>query len=250
MRLFNLKFIQRRRWSSIHRHPTAPTFQLVNNSLKVKWPGSGGAGGIQNESQFHYVWLRDSCPCAKCIHPSTRQKLHSSSDIPINVEPRSVNVLDSEHLVVDWNGDVPHQSVFSWQWLREHCYSMQKTERHKALTGDVGEVLWNNAILDHAELKIGYQNFLKDSDAFDQTLSSLQTYGIALLTDVPAELKIVEIIAQKFGPIRETFYGRSWDVKSEIDATNIASTSLSLGFHMDLMYNFVRVFLTSFWQVF
>jgi hypothetical protein len=47
--------------------------------------------------------------------------------------------------------------------------------------------------------------------------------------------KQVEQVAGRIGPIRETFYGASWDVKSVPNAKNIAYTSLFLGFHMDLM---------------
>jgi alpha-ketoglutarate-dependent taurine dioxygenase len=42
------------------------------------------------ESIFHFVWLRDNCPCEKCIHPSTKQKLHTSGDIPTDLQPKSV----------------------------------------------------------------------------------------------------------------------------------------------------------------
>ena len=68
-------------------------------------------------------------------------------------------------------------------------------------------------------------------------LQHLERFGVAFLRNVPtADHRQVEKVAERFGPIRETFYGRSWDVKSVPNAKNIAYTSLFLDLHMDLMY--------------
>ena len=51
-------------------------------------------------------------------------------------------------------------------------------------------------------------------------------------------------IAEKIGPIRETTYGRLWDVIVVPQAENIAYTSLHLSFHEDILYTFLYSFLS------
>ncbi|KAF8596196.1 Clavaminate synthase-like protein [Ceratobasidium sp. AG-I] len=46
----------------------------------------------------------------------------------------------------------------------------------------------------------------------------------------------VEGLAEVFGIVRDTMYGRLWDVVSKKGSTNIAFTNLNLDLHMDLMY--------------
>jgi len=73
-------------------------------------------------------------------------------------------------------------------------------------------------------------------------LEQLAQYGIVFVSDVPhketsdARCELPRL-AQLFGEIRETFYGRVWDVQSRgEESRNIAYTNLDLGLHMDLEY--------------
>ncbi|KAK5242008.1 hypothetical protein LTR16_008840, partial [Cryomyces antarcticus] len=56
------------------------------------------------------------------------------------------------------------------------------------------------------------------------------------LRNVPDSEVEVERIAGRIGNLRDTFYGRTWDVKSVVNAKNIAYTHQYLGLHMDLLY--------------
>ncbi|KAI4183321.1 MAG: hypothetical protein L6R41_005461 [Letrouitia leprolyta] len=51
-----------------------------------------------------------------------------------------------------------------------------------------------------------------------------------------SSLDSVAAIAKKIGPLKETLYQSSWDVKAVPSAKNVAYTSAYLGFHMDLLY--------------
>ncbi|KAE8416734.1 hypothetical protein BDV36DRAFT_284264 [Aspergillus pseudocaelatus] len=43
-------------------------------------------------------------------------------------------------------------------------------------------------------------------------------------------------IAARIGPVKDTFYGYTWDVRTVPDAINAAYTSNDLGFHTELLY--------------
>lgn len=63
----------------------------------------------------------------------------------------------------------------------------------------------------------------------------LQDYGLVLIDGVPELETSVERIGERIGPLRDTFYGRTWDVKDKPNAENVAYTSKHLGLHMDLL---------------
>lgn len=76
---------------------------------------------------------------------------------------------------------------------------------------------------------------MNDGQDFADALKNLDDTGLICLSGVPESEKAVEDIALKLGPIRETFYGRTWDVKDKPNADNVAYTSDYLGMHMDLL---------------
>lgn len=196
---------------------------LKGNLVEVKWPDKPAP------SQFHLSWLRDNC--YKSIHPSTRQKLLSSGQISNYKNPK-LSWTDDK-LTLDWldgSGNGRDQSIFDFEWLKEHDYSHERSRL-------IDPIVWDAEAYRKAHKPIDYAMFDGTDDGLDQALINLRDYGLCFLRNVPIQYKCkVEAIAQKFGPIMETFYGRSWDVKSVSNSKNIAYTSLNLGFHMDLLY--------------
>ena len=197
-------------------------------------------------STFHNVWLRDNCQCPKCLHPSTKQKLHSSGDISLDSKPFAAQIEEGE-LEVIWSDTADHhKSKFKLDWLRDNDYSAEATQLR--LLQDHPTVVWDKKLIeplandtDPSSTQSLWKSFKDLTDTrsdkhLADTVFNLQKYGVAFISDVPDQLTAVESIASRFGPIRESFYGRSWDVKSEVDAKNIAYTSLFLDLHMDLMY--------------
>lgn len=185
-----------------------------------------------------YAWLRDSCQCPRCIHPSTKQKLARTGDF-ISSTPRSVTVRE-EGVHVSWAGpEGEHDSLYSLDFLARYAEPSGQT-RHTSHFDDVlARVPWDLSSLPHPKV-IPYHEFMKDPlEGFIQVLR----HGILLLRGVPYEWtepgmhapSAVEGLAEVFGIVRDTMYGRLWDVVSKKGSTNIAFTNLNLDLHMDLM---------------
>jgi hypothetical protein len=94
---------------------------------------------------------------------------------------------------------------------------------------------WTAAELHKMDCDITLDEFMQE-EGLVQAIEQLYRYGLIYIKNVPTNSKAVEQVAERFGPIRETFYGHTFDVKSVPDAKNIAYTSFFLGLHMDLMY--------------
>jgi len=67
-------------------------------------------------------------------------------------------------------------------------------------------------------------------------MSALHRDGLIFITEVEADEQAVARMAERIGPLRNTFYGSTWDVRSVADSKNVAYTNQHLGFHMDLLY--------------
>lgn len=160
--------------------------------------------------------------------------------------PQDVQIKDQQ-LVIHWSPKhninissekaSSHESVFDLKWLKENCYSNDNVRKRRLL--DHSYTAWNASQLKQVNLWMDYNDFVdpsNDHKHMHQFLSIMQKYGLGFLKNVPTnpENSLAQL-AQHFGPIRETFYGKLFDVRSVPDAKNIAYTSLFLGLHMDLM---------------
>ena len=75
---------------------------------------------------------------------------------------------------------------------------------------------------------------LEDDALLETWCRTLHTYGIALLTGVGDQPGTVERIAQRIGPVRETNFGRLFDVRVQHGPGSNAYTSGALTPHTDL----------------
>ncbi|KAI8806400.1 hypothetical protein BJ742DRAFT_816719 [Cladochytrium replicatum] len=216
---------------------------------------------IKMTSQFHYSWLRDNCQCPHCQQPGTKQKLFSSADVVPNVRPVSVQLTET-HLELNWPPNSlapvspaaaklmerelrePHTSRYDLNWLLKNSYD-PAPPKGADLTRPT---FWSGKDFSEKHIRIPYEQFNPASgvsphhvDANDAglelALEQLQKYGLCFITNVPTDrVDRMEEVVERFGPIRETFYQRSWDVKNDPNAKNIAYTAVELGLHMDLLY--------------
>ena len=81
-----------------------------------------------------------------------------------------------------------------------------------------------------------YSAFLRDDDARRQALLQMAAYGFVRLTNGPAQPGEIETVVKAFGLVRETNYGRLFDVKTKLSVANLADTALALAPHTDNPY--------------
>lgn len=156
-------------------------------------------------TSFPYTWLRDSCQCPACIHPSNKQKLHRTSDVPLDAAPRTGGVTTSERGVeVAWAAD-GHTSFYPAPFLARHAHG----------DADAPPIAWDRAALDGAgarDLTLPYAA-LETPAGLLRAITQLARYGLLFLTGVPTAQTAhatceVRRLAERFGgQIRNTMYG-------------------------------------------
>ncbi|KIY65555.1 gamma-butyrobetaine hydroxylase [Cylindrobasidium torrendii FP15055 ss-10] len=193
-------------------------------------------------TRFPYLWLRDSCQSPSSVHPSTRQKLHRSSDFDLGIKPVTHRVVShgdgfaEPGVTLVWPDG--HQSHYTWEFLSSYASDSARMRFH----GDVERVGWDAATLKASDsLFVEYDVVKQDKEGRLKAVDQLLKYGLLFIRGVPhkeVEDGTCELprLANIFGSIRETFYGVLWDVKNKANSENIAYTNLHLGLHMDLLY--------------
>ena len=186
------------------------------------------------------LWLRESCRCPECIDKSTRQKLFQTSDIPINISAYvKKETKGSFHL--KWKNDIPgfspgHFSTYPKHFLQRLPDPPKTPPKSFRITSQNPAFIPWDASTPHLLAPTPYTTYLTSVTALHIILLRLRQYGVAILSEVPTTPAAITRIAARIGPLRSTFYGSTWDVRSVPDAKNIAYTSQPLGLHMDLLY--------------
>ncbi|EMD36759.1 hypothetical protein CERSUDRAFT_137020 [Gelatoporia subvermispora B] len=191
-----------------------------------------------NDERFPFRWLRDCCQCPSCVHPSTLQKLHRTTDIPPNITPVSQDQVKvtSDGIAITWQDG--HRSEYSTRFLETYM----KAKHSLAFRNRPPVRLWDKvAIEESSDLFVDYESLLHDPSRYSHAIEQLAGYGLLFITNVPndktsdADCELRKL-AENIGQLRRTFYGETWDVKNMPNSRNIAYTNVHLGLHMDLLY--------------
>jgi gamma-butyrobetaine dioxygenase len=99
----------------------------------------------------------------------------------------------------------------------------------------VWPVLWNRALAESFPT-FDYRDYLLKPGHQHQALVNLVRYGFVRLTGAPLQYGEIEQTIATFGQLRETNYGRIFDVRTKPDPENLAYSDRGLEVHTDNPY--------------
>lgn len=189
-------------------------------SVKIGWQDGG-------HDTFAAIHLRDCCRCPLCFDSSSsQQRLANIVDIvPLDVRPYDVSIQPNGVLRVIWPDG--HRSSFTRQRLAELAKPSLKPGTNFFGCNFVPE-------------KFIFNDVVNDKEAMKSFLKNLKTWGLCVLNGVPRTEGQVDLIGNIISQLRATHYGRTFQVKSKQNPSNLAYTSGGLALHTDLpFYNHV-----------
>ena len=198
----------------------APALELAEGGtrLRIHWP-EGGA------SDYSALWLRDNAPEDR--DPGSGQRFLDIADLPES--PRIASAIPEAGSVrIHWM-DEEKTSRFSRAWLREYDPGLPPEPIAPA------PVLWRAADAETL-LWTDYEEVKNTPEGRYRWLRAIATQGLAFLRGVPTEEARLFEPASWIGYVRETNYGRLFDVRSEPNPINLAYTNIGLGLHTDNPY--------------
>ncbi|KAF2836250.1 Clavaminate synthase-like protein [Patellaria atrata CBS 101060] len=212
-------------------------FQTGKNHRHSYLKPSGGRTNLMRGPVYDSIFLRDSCTCELCVDPSTKQKTFQTSDIPADILAVKELGPSKTSVTLKWQNDLPgypesHRTRFPADTVNRSYADWQSFQRVK----QDERVRWDQEKMLEDVKYIEFDDWMHDDHGLFAGLQMLDTHGLLFLKNVPPSEQSVEVIISRIGSLRDTFYGRTWDVKSKVDAKNVAYTHQFLGLHMDLLY--------------
>jgi len=174
--------------------------------------------------RFHYLWLRDNCPCSQCKHDSG-QRLHETWQLDASVSILKAEVGEGG-LTVQWDTPDQHQSYYPHAFLMDNCYD-------DIIPTAKREQLWGS---DMQMASYDYAQVLENDGVKLAWLNDVLKFGIGKLRNVPTQAGTILDVVDQFGFVRSTNYGDLFEVVSVEKAENLAFTPLPLSLHTDNPY--------------
>ena len=181
--------------------------------------------------KFHAIWLRDNARDDQTRSPVNGQRLIALRDIPADLHIDQAVFADGK---LRLNFQPENKSVeYELEWLMAHAYDEVKSRSAGWL--EPGIETWDSALMNAVPVADFHQT-QNDSEVLQAWLNSIYRYGFGKLTNGPIEDQSLMRVIDLFGFVRETNYGRHFEVRTEINPSNLAYTGLGLQAHTDNPY--------------
>ena len=187
-----------------------------------------------NISRFHAIWLRDNAPDAETRSEGNGQKLITINSLPEHLYLSHAELTDADTVTITFAPE-DKTVAFSTRWLLHHAYDVGS--RRNAPSGWVSDDIepWQGSRL--STVPTGdFSEISANPKALRDWLSAVRRLGFATLTGGPVQEGAIQQVADLFGYIRETNYGRWFAVRAEVNPQNLAFTGMGLQAHTDNPY--------------
>jgi gamma-butyrobetaine dioxygenase len=169
------------------------------------------------------LWLRERCQDPHSLDPHTQQRLFDPHRLP-----------DDLSLVgVEERGENRARLAFSDGYAGE--YELSRLADDLDLEdGLPREVAWRADLpLDSVSVE---GRALDNDEARLRSVESLLTHGMVIIRNLPTDPECILQVARRFGYVRETNFGRLFEVYSRPGSNDLAYRPVPLGAHTDNPY--------------
>ena len=205
---------------------TSPSVRIQDDGavLCLHQPG-------QPDQRFHAIWLRDNALDPATRDPGNGQRLITLADIPPDTR-LSGAVLNDTHVTCIF---APEGKTVDYPltWLCDNAYDHPQPGPRGRLPA--GAETWDNALTD-AVPSADLSHLQSDKATRRTWLADIRRYGFAKVTGMTPQSGGLFDIVDLFGYVRETNYGRHFEVRTEVNPVNLAYTGLGLQAHTDNPY--------------
>lgn len=193
-------------------------------ALAVSWKDG-------QRARFHAFWLRDNALDETTRSPANGQRLITVRDVPETTCVTDAAITDGALKLCF----APEEKWVRYEgsWLRSNAYDRASDDPAGRLPPEIKT--WDGTF-DAASVTIDFSAFAAQPDACCSWLGHVRRYGFARLTGGPIKSEALLDVVERFGYVRETNYGKWFEVRTEINPSNLAFTGLGLQPHTDNPY--------------
>ena len=155
---------------------------------------------------FPFIFLRDNCQCAKCFHPSSKQRLFNTAfEVELDLKPKATwNDNGSVHL--EW--DDGHISSFSHKWLQDRTFPATNADITSKSSCGLTPIHWANNLQDKIP-RYDFEELITHESTLLSWLESIATTGLTLIENAPVKPGVLsdKIVKNIGGYAKNTHYG-------------------------------------------
>lgn len=182
--------------------------------------------------RFHAIWLRDNAWDETTRDTGNGQRLIALRDIPEQLSISSAEITGKRRLILCFQPE-GKTIQYSLDWLLDNAYDKPCRKDSGWLSSSIET--WSSDL--STGLPTGdFTSLANSKAALHDWLSKLARFGFAKLDKGPIESKALLRVADLFGYVRQTNYGEFFEVRTEVNPTNLAYTGLALQAHTDNPY--------------
>lgn len=175
-----------------------------------------------------HLWLRDHCRCPLCYNVNTNQRMLDITAVSPDIKPCNLS-LHEDVLKITWPDE--HHSEYPLKFLWQNSFDGQVTS-HKDTRNT-----WNCLNFPPlGRISVTQNALFNTNDGLKSVMNSLNKFGIAMVTEVPANVKSTRAVVEAIGPVMRTFYGEMWAFSDVMEHSDTAYTNTPLGAHTDTIY--------------
>lgn len=208
-------------------------FQLLEDGAILAL--SNDTNGVT--ARFHAIWLRDNAYDEGTRSSGNGQRLITLGDIPTDLFIARADI-DGAALDLTF-GPAGDTISYDAKWLMQRRYDHASNAE---ISGEPargwlaeGMQTWNAALTSSIPTA-QFDTVAADETALYGWLDDLLRYGFVHLSGGPIEDGALMRVIELFGYVRETNYGRQFEVRTEVNPSNLAFTGLALQAHTDNPY--------------
>ncbi|QFT83941.1 Gamma-butyrobetaine dioxygenase [Halomonas sp. THAF12] len=202
---------------------TVTGLEQQDRDLVVHW-------GDGHTSRFNALWLRDNCSSGGDKLSAIRS--FSLADVDPALSIADARLTSAGDIEIIWTPEA-HQSTFSATWLRAHCYEPASRQARKRRPRR-----WNRAERQDNWPSVDFGDVRTSRAGHLALLETVADHGFALVNNVPATAEGTEELASYIAYIRETDFGRIFDIVSEPNVWDLSQSDQPLHPHTDDPYRY------------
>lgn len=193
------------------------SLQVTDDGMMVRWSDA-------TKSRFNALWLRDNCPSGGDKRTAHRTFLTSDLDPDLAVEDASLN--DDGDVAIAFSSG--HSSTFPPTWLKANCPEVvtrrSKPKRMSNFTAGIRV----------PEMSLPEKGSAEHCDLLD----GVAEWGAVIVNDVPTNETGTEALASLVGQVRDSDFGRLFDIIVEPEAWESSQSTLAQDPHTDDPYRY------------
>jgi len=173
--------------------------------------------------RLHPLWIRERSSEEGAVDQSSMQRLYDTEKISADLEIKDVKEVDEDKILIKFSDN--HEAKYYLNNL------IKEIKRSKGLPD---KVFWNKENVAFQKFDFSYEN--DEKKQLYNILDFYHKYGFVLVSGLKAVEGEIVNFAEKIGFIRETNFGKLFNVISQKQPNDLAYTSIELESHTDNPY--------------